>query len=97
MNFQDAIAESFGGTKEQIPLEYKKRSAEYWPEKLTVPVAFTVGGNDEKVPPGSAIRLAEILKKLNHKVMIIIRSSVGHSTNFEDAMVAMEFMLNPVK
>ena len=33
-NFQDAIAESFGGTKAKIPREYKKRSAEYWPERL---------------------------------------------------------------
>ena len=36
-NFQDAIAESFGGPKAKIPGEYKKRSAEYWPERLTMP------------------------------------------------------------
>ena len=30
-NFQDAISESFGGTKAEIPQEYKKRSAEFWP------------------------------------------------------------------
>lgn len=94
-NFQDAIAESFGGTKDQIPFEYKKRSAEYWPEKLTVPIAFTVSGNDKSVPPGSAIRLAEILKKLKQQVMIINRPDTGHSTNFEDAMAAFEFMRNP--
>lgn len=100
-NFQDgitkSITESFGGTKDQIPQEYKKRSAEYWPEKLTIPVAFTVGGNDKSVPPGSAIRLADVLKKLKHQVMIINRANGGHSTNFEDAMVAFEFMMNPVK
>ena len=94
-NFQDVIAESFGGTKDQIPLEYKKRSAEYWPEKLTVPISFTVSGNDKSVPPGSAIRLAEILEKLKRHVMIINRPDAGHSTNFEDAMAAFEFMRNP--
>ena len=40
-NFQDAIAESFGGRKSEIPLEYKNRSAEYWPERLTMPVGIT--------------------------------------------------------
>ncbi|MFA6569256.1 MAG: alpha/beta fold hydrolase, partial [Victivallales bacterium] len=68
VNFQDAISESFGGSKDRIPLEYKKRSAEYWPELLTMPIAFTTGGKDTSVPPGSALRLAEILKKLNRKV-----------------------------
>jgi pimeloyl-ACP methyl ester carboxylesterase len=38
--FQDAIRESFGGEKGVIPLEYKKRSAEYWPERLTMPIAY---------------------------------------------------------
>ncbi|MCA9018765.1 MAG: alpha/beta fold hydrolase, partial [Planctomycetaceae bacterium] len=33
--FQPAIQASFGGTKQDIPAEYKKRSAEYWPEKFT--------------------------------------------------------------
>ena len=45
--FQDAIAASFGGTKAQVPEEYKKRSAELWPEKVTMPVAFTTGGKDK--------------------------------------------------
>ena len=43
-NFQEAIAESFGGPKTKITEEYKKRSAEYWPEKLICPIAVTVGG-----------------------------------------------------
>jgi pimeloyl-ACP methyl ester carboxylesterase len=92
--FQDAIAESFGGTKEKIPEEYKKRSAEFWPEKLTMPVAFTVGGNDTSVPPDSAIRLAEVLKKLKRKILVINRPNGGHATSYDDAVEAMEFMLS---
>ena len=92
-NFQNAIIESFGGTKDQIPQEFKKRSAEYWPERLTMPIAFTVGENDKSVPPESIIRLVGILKKMKHKVMIINHTGGGHSTNFYEAMAAMEFML----
>jgi predicted esterase len=96
-NFQDAISASFGGPKEKIPLEYKKRSAEYWPELLTMPIAFTTGGKDTSVPPESALRLANILKKLNRKVMSIHRPDVGHSTSLADSMAAMEFMYDPTK
>src|SRR5690606_16660099 len=51
--FGEAIAESYGGTKSAVPLEYKRRSAEYWPERLTMSVAMTTGGLDTVVPPAS--------------------------------------------
>ncbi len=92
-NFQESIAESFGGRKSEIPAEYKKRSAEYWPEVLTMPIAMTVGGNDTSVPPESCLRLAAILKKLNRKIFLINRPTGGHSTTLEDAKASLEFML----
>ena len=91
--FQDAIAKSFGGTKTEVPEEYKKRSAEYYPEKLTMPIAFTVGGKDTIVPPDSVIRLADALKKNKQKALLLKRPQGGHSTSFEDGMIAMKFML----
>jgi predicted esterase len=94
-NFQDAIAESFGGSKDQIPQEYKKRSAEYWPEKLTMPIAFTVGEDDKSVPPTSVLRLYHILKKLRRNVLLISHPEGGHSTNFYESMAAMEYMYAP--
>ena len=97
VNFQEAIAEAFGGAKTTIPSEYKKRSAEYWPEVLTMPIAFTTGGQDSIVPPGSTIRLAGILKQLNRKVLIIHRPAGGHSTDYADALAALEFMYDPLK
>ncbi len=59
--FPEAIAESFGGPKTAIPEEYKKRSAEYWPERLTMPVGLSTGGRDDVVPPESVRRLADVL------------------------------------
>lgn len=92
-NFQDAIAESFGGKKSQIPKEYKKRSAEYWPERLTMPIGITVGNKDDVVPPESAIRLAGILKKLQPNVLLIARPDGGHSTTYADAKAILEFAI----
>lgn len=91
--FQDAIRASFGGTKREIPLEYKKRSAEYFPEAFTMPVAITAGGKDTSVPADSVVRLAGILRRLGRKVLLIFREQGGHSTTPEDAMAALEFVV----
>jgi len=91
--FQPAISESFGGTKQEIPHEYKKRSAEYWPEKLTMPVSISVGGQDQLVPPDSARRLSNILKQINDNVLLIDRPEQGHSTSYADSVSILEFVI----
>lgn len=91
--FQDAIAESFGGSKTDKPEEYRKRSAEFFPERFTMPVALAVSGKDESVPPASALRFADSLKKLNRKVILIHRPDLGHITTYEDAVSILEFIV----
>ena len=91
--FQDARTASYGGAKTEKPDEYKKRSAEFWPEKFTMPVAFTSGGKDDIVPPASVLRLAEKLKQDKRKVLSIHREAGGHSTTYEDTVEAMKFVL----
>ena len=92
--FQEARDVSFGGTKAQVPDEYRKRSAEFWPNAFTMPVAFTTGGKDDVVPPQSVLRLVDVLKKAGRKVLSIHRDTVGHSTSYEDTCTAMEFALS---
>jgi pimeloyl-ACP methyl ester carboxylesterase len=93
-NFQDAIQKSFGGTKTDIPLEYKNRSAEYWPERFTMPIGITASGQDEAVPAASVLRLAGAIKKLQpDNVLLIYRELAGHSTSYEDSKNAFEFVL----
>ncbi len=92
-SFQDAISASFGGTKAQIPLEYKKRSAEYWPEVLTMPIAITAGGQDKTVPPHSVVRLTLILEKLGRKVFLLYREQGGHGTDYSDTTAALEYVI----
>ncbi len=91
--FQHAISESFGGSKTEVPEEYKKRSAELWPDRFTMPITFTTGGQDTVVPPQSVLRLAAKLKADGRKVLSIHRETAGHATNYEDTCAAMEFML----
>ena len=91
--FQEAIAASFGGDKQSVPEEYKKRSAEYWPEKLNMPIAFTVGKLDSIVPPESAMRLAKVLQILDRHILLNVDETGRHETRYKDAYEAMEFML----
>ncbi len=90
------IQESFGGAKRQMPLEYKRRSAEYWPERFSMPVAFTAGGKDTLLPPASVARLAGVVRKLGGKVLYICPADQGHNTTYEDARAAFEFVMQSV-
>ncbi len=91
--FQDAIAASFGGPKEENLREYKRRSAEYWPERLTMPVAITASGRDTIVPPTSVLRLAAVLQALQRPILLIHRPDVGHETGYADAVEALEWVV----
>lgn len=92
-NFQDAIRASFGGDKQTVPAEYKRRSAEYAVERLTMPIACTTGGRDTSVPPDSVVRLMTELQKLDRPARLIHRPLGGHSTTYADAVEAYEFVL----
>jgi dipeptidyl aminopeptidase/acylaminoacyl peptidase len=92
--FQDAISASFGGPKQKIPLEYKNRSAEYWPERFTMPVGITASGKDTIVPPHSVMRLANALEKIGGTVLLIYREEGGHSSQPEDIRKVFDFVLD---
>jgi pimeloyl-ACP methyl ester carboxylesterase len=92
-NFQDAIQESFGGSKTQIPDEYRKRSAEFHTSSFTMPVGLTTGGQDTSTPPASVLRLAESIRLINQRLLLIHREDEGHRTNYTDARAILEFIL----
>ncbi len=93
-NFTDAIAESYGGTKTEKTDVYRQRSAEVFPERLTMPVAATTGGNDTLVPPDSTLRLLVALKMQGTPVLSIHRPDGGHETNYDDTVAAFQFVLD---
>jgi predicted esterase len=92
-NFQDAIQVAFGGTKATIPEEYRKRSAEFFPERFTMPIAITAGGEDATVPPDSVLRLGRAVQKHNPAVLLDLQESRGHETEYEAALSAYDFVV----
>ncbi|MDZ7615751.1 MAG: alpha/beta fold hydrolase, partial [Patescibacteria group bacterium] len=90
--FQDAIAASFGGSKTEVPDEYRRRSAELHADRLTMPIAATVGGRDASVPPDSVRRLMVRLKKEGRPALLIDRPEGGHATSYADTLAAIRFV-----
>lgn len=92
-NFQDAIAVSFGGSKTQVPDEYRKRSARFFPEHFTMPLVVTAGGKDTVVPPDSALKLAEAARVRNPFVFADYRANRGHETDYAASLAAYRFVI----
>jgi pimeloyl-ACP methyl ester carboxylesterase len=90
--FQEAIATSYGGSKQEKPAEYRRRSPELHAWQLKMPIAMTTGGKDRLVPPDSALRLAAALKKDKRPVLSIHRADGGHDTNYADGTDAFDFV-----
>ena len=92
--FQEAITASYGGPRQQQSAEYRKRSPELVPEKLTMPLALTVGGRDSVVPPDSVRRLALKLAAARHEhVLLLDDPEGGHATSYDDTVIALEFVI----
>lgn len=88
-----AIRQSYGGTVQQVPAEYRRRSPLLMPERFTMPVAIVVSGNDTIVPPATTLRLAAAIQKINRQVLLINRPDAGHATNYADTVAAIEFVV----
>ncbi|MBM3965468.1 MAG: alpha/beta fold hydrolase, partial [Planctomycetes bacterium] len=95
--FQEAIAASYGGSKDEVASEYRKRSAELHADRLMMPIAVTTGGKDTIVPPTSTLKLAEQLQAMSRPVFVKHQPDGGHATNYEDAMEALEFVVTQSK
>lgn len=94
--FQGSRTKSYGGDVQARPDEYRKRSAEFFPERFKRPVAFTSGGKDTAVPPESVLRLSQAIRKTNPKVLHLHRENGGHSTSYADTVEALEFVIQAV-
>jgi len=59
-----------------------------------MPVAIAASGKDTLVPPGSVLRLANMVKKIGGQVLLIYREETGHTTSYEDGRAIIEFVLD---
>ena len=91
--FQDAIAASFGGAKRAKEEEYRARSALFFPERFTMPLSITLGGQDTTVPPASARELAASVAALHpENVYVDDKPDRGHATDYAASVAALREM-----
>ena len=96
-SLQPAIDVSFGGPYEQHPEQYTLRSASNRPGSFTMPMSITAGGLDTVVPPTSVLSLYGEVKNINSKTACFYRAAGGHSTNYVDNAVALEYVIRQAK
>ncbi len=94
--FQDSIQRWYGGTKQERPDEYRKRSPELAADKFTMPIALMTGGRDTLVPPDSVLRLAKLLEKSNPAMLLLHAETGGHATDYDDTVKAYEYVVQRV-
>jgi len=75
----EVLDELIGGTPDEKELDYRERSAYFWPEKLTVPLLILHGGKDWRVPCSHSQKLAERLDSLHlsHQLVVFPEGSHG--------------------
>ena len=77
-----AIIQTIGGTPEQLPEEYKKRSALFLADKIDTPLLIAQGTDDLKVPMYHAVDLYDKMKALGKDVELKLYEGEDHNTAF---------------
>jgi predicted esterase len=58
-----------------------------------MPVAISAGGKDTLVPPGSVLRLADVLAKMGRPPLLLYREDGGHATSYDDGKALIEYVV----
>jgi dipeptidyl aminopeptidase/acylaminoacyl peptidase len=88
---KDTLIKYIGGTPEQLPEEYEKRSAVCWPELINTPLLICHGKTDERAPVEQAETMYDLLKEQNKDVELILHEK-GHGFTKEVFRYAFEWM-----
>ena len=74
--------ETVGGTPEQLPEEYKKRSALFLADKINTPLLIAQGTDDSVVPMYHSVDLYDKMKALGKDVELKLYEGEDHNTAF---------------
>ena len=77
----------FGGGPQEVPDAYSVRSATCWPELINAPLLIQHGQTDNRVSVEQSRELAELLKKADKQVELIIYEGDDHELKTHDGGV----------
>lgn len=81
-----------GGAPDQLPAEYEKRSAVFWPELIHTPLLIIHGKTDTTVPVDQAEVIYDKLKELDKDVELRIYDAGHQDLSPESFVEAMEWL-----
>ncbi len=88
---KDVLVKYIGGSPEQVPEEYEKRSAVYWPELINTPLLICHGKTDERAPVEQAEIMYDLLKQQDKEVELVLHEK-GHGLTPESFRYAFEWL-----
>lgn len=91
-DMQEVLYNYIGATPEQNPDEYKKRSAIYWSDKITVPVLMIHSKFDEQVSFSQSEGLYEKLKQNHTDISFHVRDDNIHGLSDKDLEVILDWL-----
>jgi len=91
-DMRDILRETIGGSPEELPEEYAKRSAINFAEELDVPVFIIHDKGDGMVPVSQARAMNEKLKDSKHGCSMILHSDSIHGLHEEDIPSIVEWL-----
>lgn len=86
--------ESTGGTPEQVPEEYRKRSAIFWADKIDTPLLIAQGTDDKHVAMHHSVDLYEKMKAMGKDVELKLYEGEDHSSSQNHLFEYFEWLLN---
>lgn len=90
-DMKPVLKELVGGTPEELPEEYEKRSATHWADELLCPVLIIHSKLDERVPYVEAEKMAECLEAASKEYKFISYEDDVHGFHPEDFEIIMEW------
>lgn len=81
-----------GGSPQDMPDEYKKRSALYWSKDINIPTLIIHSKYDKQVSFKQAENLYDKLSITNQEVSLVVREDNVHGLSDEDTQAILEFL-----
>ena len=93
LQFKKALVRAIGGNPKQMPDEYKKRSALFWPNEINTPLLIIHGEKDDRVNVEQSKELYEKMQNLGKHVELKILYDSGHDITPEIINIITQWLL----
>lgn len=91
-NMKKVLFNYIGGSPDDIPYEYEKRSAVYWADEIKVPVLIIHSKEDKSVAYSQAEKMYSELSKCNSNCKIVTRDNDIHGLEITDANYILDWL-----